>query len=119
MLDRKKLNKRLSRTFNQRITIKKREVEIVAGRKVDNWIDYYSCLSNPVELYGDELYQAINVKYKTTGVFEVRYCKLIEAMRFQEKNFALEYNGMLFDIYHIDYLKNDKHVVLLKVKRDD
>ena len=118
MLEIKTLNKRLARTFNQRIIIKKREVIIVNGRKVDKWVDYYSCLSHPTELYGDELYKAIQVKFKTTGIFEVRYCQLIEDMRFHEKDYALEYNGILFDIYHIDYLKNDKFVVLLKVKRE-
>ncbi len=118
-MNKKLLNKRLSRTFKRRITIKKREINIIGGRQVETWSDYYSCLSNPTELFGDELYQAINVKYKTTAVFEVKSCKLIEEMRFKEKEFALEYNEMLFDIYHIDYLKNDGHVAIIKVKRND
>ena len=119
MLDQKILKKRLQRKFDQRITIKKRKVEIKADREVVTWENYYSCLSNPIELYGAELYNAINIKFNSTAVFEVRYCKLIEAMRFKEKEFSLEFNGMIFNIYQIDYLKNDKFVATIKAKRVD
>ncbi|MDB8552160.1 phage head closure protein [Turicibacter sanguinis] len=114
MLDQKILKKRLQRKFDQRITIKKRNVEIKAGREVVTWENYYSCLSNPTELYN-----AINIKFNSTAVFEVRYCKLIEAMRFKEKEFSLEFNGMMFNIYQVDYLKNDKFVATIKAKRVD
>lgn len=119
MLDQKMIQKRLRRKFDKRIIIKKRQIEIVAGREVVNWVEYYPCGSNPTELYGTELYNAINVKLTSTAVFEVRYCKKIEAMRYREKEFALEYEGMMFNIYHVDYLKNDEFVAIIKAKRVD
>lgn len=119
MLDQKMIQKRLRRKFDKRIIIKKRQIEIVAGREVVNWVEYYPCGSNPIELYGTELYNAINVQLNSTAVFEVRYCKKIEAMRYREKEFALEYEGMMFNIYHLDYLKNDEFVAIIKAKRVD
>lgn len=108
------LKKRLARTYRSRITIKKRTVEIVNGRQVQKVEDYYNCACNPRELYSKELYQAINVKLENTALFEVRYCREVEKMRYNSKDFIVEFENHTFNIYQVDFLSNDNHVVLLR-----
>lgn len=101
-----------------RISIKKRLRQIENGREKEdlNGEDYYSCWATPIDLYGDELYQSLVGKLENVLIFEVRYCKKIKALRNQLKEYFVEFEGNRYEIYHINYKRNTKQKVLLKVK---
>ncbi len=101
-----------------RIKIKQRLKTIENGREKEdlNGKDYYDCWATPIDLYGDELYQALTVKLENILIFEVRYCEKIKALRNNLKDYFIEYDGDRYEIYHINYKRNTKEKVLLKVK---
>lgn len=101
-----------------RIAIKKRLRQIENGREKEdlNGEDYYSCWATPIDLYGDELYQSLAGKLENVLIFEVRYCKKIKELRNQLKEYFVEFEGNRYEIYHINYKRNTKQKVLLKVK---
>lgn len=101
-----------------RIAIKKRLRKIENGREKEdlNGEDYYNCWATPIDLYGDELYQALNVKLENVIIFEVKYCNKIKSLRNKLKDYFIEYEGERYEIYHINYKRNTKEKVLLKAK---
>ncbi|WP_297520500.1 phage head closure protein [uncultured Clostridium sp.] len=103
--------------MDTRIEIKKREKEIIDGRSKENLKPYYKCWCELLELFGKELYEAINIKYENTLVFKVRYCKKIKEMRKSNKSdFLVVCDGIEYDIYQIDFKQNKKDWVYLKAK---
>ena len=104
-----------------RIEIYKKNQSVVSGRTVEAAPTlYYAPLPiNVSNLYGAELYGALDIRLENTIVFEVRYCKLIAAMRTRLKEFYIVYAGDKYDIYAVDFRNNDKQFVLLKANRKD
>ncbi len=74
---------------------------------------FYSCWCGILQLYGTELYQAINIKLENTIIFKVRYCKLLEQLQ-DKKEYKVEYKGHIYKIYYSDFAKEYKKYVLLK-----
>lgn len=98
-----------------RIQIKRRSTQIVDGRKTDETLNpYYSCYAETRDLFGQELYDALNVKLENTIVFKVRYCKQIKSMKPHVKEFAIEYDGDIYDLYAMDFGNGDHAHVFLK-----
>lgn len=112
------INKDLMRTYNTKINIKKCVKTVINGRQDESLEDYFTCWCNPKELYGKELYEAINMKVTNGLVFEVRYCEKIRAMREEivkkKARFTIEFDGCTYDIYYMDFKNNSRDIVLIK-----
>ena len=104
----------LAKTFHTKIKIQKKVKTIENGRPKEKLVDYFECWCNPKELYGKELYEAINIKLNSVLVFEVRYCNKIKEMRKDAKNFVIIFDEQQFDVYYIDFKNNSKDIVLIK-----
>lgn len=103
-----------------RIRIFQRQSSTEAGRRVEKEPKlFYSCWCEVSDLYGNELYKALEIRLENTAVFEVRYCQRIKEMKRKLKDFFVEYEGDRYDIYASDFKKNDKQKVLLKANRTD
>lgn len=74
---------------------------------------YKNCWCELLQLYGTELYEAINVKLENTLVFKVRYCKLLEQLQ-DKSEYKVVYNNRVYKIYYSDFSKYYKKHVLLK-----
>ncbi|MGL4761877.1 MAG: phage head closure protein [Sarcina sp.] len=103
--------------MNTRIEIKIRSSEIVDGRWQESTKLYYKCWCAPLEVYGKELYEAINNKHENALTFKVRYCNKIKNMRktLKEK-YLVVFEGVEYDIFYIDFKGNSKDWVYLKAK---
>lgn len=100
--------------MNNRISIKKVEDKIVNGRRQSHIeTDFYNCWSEVLSLYGEELYEAINVKLENTVKFRIRYCKKAEELAYKDK-FIVCFKGHKYKIYYVDFMKYDKKYVVLK-----
>lgn len=103
-----------------KIDILKRDRETVAGRQHTTLNDYYTNVwATPVDLYGTEVYEALNVKLENVVIFEVKYCKKIEQLRAHCKEYVLRYKGESYDIYATSFKKNEKTTVILRANRND
>ena len=101
---------------------RKRRLDVIDGRQQQDpeGTPYYSNVwATPTELYGEELYQALNVKLTETIVFKVRYCQKIAAMRGNLKDFFVveKATDFRYRIYSINFMGNTKTWVLLKCSR--
>ncbi|UBK72393.1 phage head closure protein [Clostridium perfringens] len=102
--------------MNNRISIKKLEDKIVNGRRQKGVaIDFYNCWAEILDLYGQELYEAMAMKLENTVIFKVRYCKKLEELRDKE-NFIVEWQGRQYEIYYPDFLGYKKDFIKLKCK---
>lgn len=103
-----------------KIDILEKREEIDEGRGHESYIDYYNNVwATPIDLYGNEIYAALNAKLENTVVFEVRYCKKTKALQAHCKKYVIRYENELYDIYHVSLKKNDKTTVLIKANRID
>lgn len=102
-----------------RIKILKKREEIIEARGHATYEDYYKTWATPIDLYGNEIYEALNAKLENVIIFEVRYCRKIEALQAHCKEYRVEYKGELYDIYATSFKKNEKTRVLLKTNRID
>ncbi|GAA0073182.1 hypothetical protein UT300004_11330 [Clostridium sardiniense] len=100
--------------MNERIEIKKIKEVVVKGRRTkSDPLPFYSCWAEVLNLYGKELYEAINNKLENTVIFKVRYCRELEDLRNKE-NFIVVWRGRKFNIYYPDFLNYRKDFIKLK-----
>ncbi|MGY5237921.1 phage head closure protein [Clostridium tertium] len=103
--------------MDSRISIKKKNKVIVNGRWQETLEDYYNCWCTPMDLYGKELYDAINIKYENVLVFKVRYCNKVKDMRTTEKSkFTVVFESVNYEVYQVDFKANLKDYVYIKAK---
>lgn len=101
-----------------RIKIMKHQYATEGGRKKEiEPIEHHSCWCDIKNLYGNELYKALEIRLENTIIFEVRYCKKIKEMQQHLKEFFVEYEGEKYDIFASDYKQNDRQYVQLKANR--
>lgn len=101
-----------------RIKIYRKNVEIVDGRRVEQESTlHYETWCEVGNLYGQELYSAIDIRLENTIVFEVRFCKKIRELRENLKKYFIEYEGLEYDVYATDFRGNEKKYVQLKANR--
>lgn len=103
-----------------RIKIYKRNWKLEGGRRQD--LDptmHYETWCDIRNLYGKELYEALDIRLENTIVFEVRYCKKIKEMQQHLKEYFIEFEGEKYDIYASDFRRNERHYVQLKANRKD
>lgn len=98
---------------NGRIEITKEATTRVNGKPITEDKKFYGCWTEILQLYGQELYQAINIKLENTMVFKVRYCKLLEQLQNKER-YKVIYNNNTYDLYYSDFAMYPKQYVLLK-----
>lgn len=96
-----------------KISIKKNEWDKANHEIVEN--HFYTCWAKVLDLIGNELYNAINIKLENTIVFEVRYCKLLEELR-NKNDFVIYFNNHKYSIYQPDFLGYGKRYIRLKCK---
>lgn len=90
------------------------------GRKKENESKlHYETWCDIGSLYGQELYNALDIRLENTIIFEVRYCRKIKEMRQHLKEYFIEYNGEKYNIYAIDFRKNEMQYVQLKANKID
>lgn len=103
-----------------KIDILKKVEEVDAGRAHVGYKDYYNSVwATPTDLYGSEIYDALNVKLENTIAFEVRYCQKIKRMQTHCKDFYIRYEGDLYDVYHVSLKRNEKIKAIIKANRID
>lgn len=100
-----------------RINILKKSETVTEGRGKAEYNDYYTTWATPIDLYGNEIYAALNAQLENTIIFEVRYCRKIKALQAHLKQYRIEYEGERYEIYHASFKKNEKTKVLLKANR--
>lgn len=102
--------------LNHRISIKKLEEKIINGRRQNlEEVNFHDCWADILDLYGQELYEAINAKLENTVIFKVRYCKKLEVLRNKE-NFIVTWKSHKYEIYYPDFLGYKKDYIHLKCK---
>lgn len=101
-----------------RIKIMRRKFNDSPGRREESKPEeFYAAWCDVKSLYGKELYAAISIDLKSTVVFEVRYCRKIKEVWKNLKEFVVEYDGDLYDLYAADFKKNEREKVQLKANR--
>lgn len=78
---------------------------------------FYSTWCDIGSLYGKELYEALSIELHSTVIFEVRYCRRIKEVWKNLKEFVIKYDGDIYDIYAVDFKRNDREKVQLKANR--
>lgn len=78
---------------------------------------FYSPWAEIGDLYGKELYAALEIGYQDTRVFKVRACKKVKEVYRDTREFCIRYDGAMFDIYAAELVKKERDFVQFKVKR--
>lgn len=100
--------------MNERIKIYKQEEKIEKGRRqVSSPILFYECWAEIKNLYGQELYGAINNKLENTIIFKIRYSLELEEL-INKDSFIVEWRNRKFKIYYPDFLNYKKRFINLK-----
>lgn len=102
-----------------KIKIYKKVRAVVDGRGQDTGEEYYNPWATPLDLYNEEVYEALNAKLENVAIFEVKWCKKIEALRQHKKDYYIEFGGEKYDIYAANFKANSKTKVVLKANRID
>lgn len=73
-----------------RIEIYRKNYSIVSGRRVEEEPTlHHKAWCEIGNLYGSELYGALDIRLENTIIFEVRYCKAIKAMQQHLKDYYI------------------------------
>lgn len=102
---------------SKRIKIFRRHREITGGRQKETEEMFFSCWCEIKQLYGTELYKALEIRLQNVIVFETRYCKKINEIRKKMKDYFIEYDGEKYELYAVDFKNNDKQYVQLKANQ--
>ena len=96
------------------IKITKKEETRVNGKPIFTDTIFRECMAEIQDLYGNELYQALQTEMQNTIVFKVRYCKEMDLLRTHKQDYRVIYQGVEYNIYQVDYGKYAKKYVLIK-----
>ena len=103
-----------------RIKIYRRNRKLEAGRQQEQEPTlHYETWCEIGNLYGSELYEALDIRLENTIIFECRYCRKIKEMQQHLKEFYIEFEGEKYDIYTSDFRRNERQYVQLKANRHD
>lgn len=102
---------------SKRIKIFRRRREITGGRQKETEELFFLCWCEIKQLYGTELYKALEIRLQNVIVFETRYCKKINEIRKKMKDYFIEYDGEKYELYAVDFKNNDKQYVQLKANQ--
>lgn len=62
----------------------------------------YSCYADVRDLYGKELYEALELGLKSTAVFRVRYCRAVKSICRDLKKYVAVWDGEEYNLYAHD-----------------
>ena len=83
-----------------RIKFYKRNKSLENGRQQEKEPTlFYEAWCEIRNLYGQELYEALDVRLENAIVFEVRYCRRIKEIKAHAKDFLIEFESDRYDIY--------------------
>lgn len=74
----------------------------------------YVCYAEVRELYGKELYDALELGLKETAVFRVRFCRKVKEICRELKKYRVIYDGLEYNLYAYDSGASDRRYVDLK-----
>lgn len=98
------------------VTIEKRNSSLENGRRVETWDAYFRCWVDIKNLYGQEVYSALQAGFENVINFETRFCKKLDAMN--TKNFRVNWDGRIFKMLHVDYLGYKKNKIIIKAQEN-
>lgn len=98
--------------MTERIKIEKRTIIYSGGKKLEQWDEYYSCWAYCNNLFGKELYNAMQVKQENLINITVRYCKVLDNLN--TKDYRIVWNNKTFNINLVDYHGFNKEKVTFK-----
>lgn len=93
--------------------IKPEEVRVKGKPTYVNKI-FRECVAEIMDLYGQELYNAMAMQLENTVIFKVRYCKVMDILRTEKKDYKIKYNNETYSIYQCDFAKYPRQYVILK-----
>ena len=96
------------------IKITKKEETRVDGRPVFEDVVIRECVADIQDLYGIELYQAMQTELQDTVIFKIRYCRDMEKLRTNKQDYRVIYNGIIYNIYQVDVAKYPRRDVVIK-----
>ncbi len=96
------------------ITIQKREKTVVKGRSEETWEDYHRTWCDVKSLYGKELYDSLEVDLQNVIKFETRYCQKLAGLN--TKEYRVEWDGVYYNIIHVDYLDFRKQKLIIRAQ---
>lgn len=96
-----------------RIEITKTIETRVDGKPIKSNSPFYSPWCEILQLYGTELYEAINIKLESVMIFKVRYCEQLKQLQ-DKAEYKIIFNGNIYKLYYSDFAKYPKKYVLLK-----
>ena len=96
------------------IKITKKEETRANGRPTFEDVTFRECYAEIQDLYGTELYQAMQTELQNTIMFKVRYCKVMDELRTNKADYRVIYQDVEYNIYQVDYAKYNKQYVLIK-----
>lgn len=103
-----------------KIKIYKKQHKIINGRREEaEPILHHNPWCDIKNLYGQELYSALDIRLENTIVFEVRCCKKVKEMQQHLKEYFIEFEGEQYDIYASDFIRNERQYVQLKANRTE
>lgn len=79
------------------------------GILVSNWY------AEVLNLYGNELYSALNIDMQNMLIFKIRYSKKLEEL-LKSNDWKITYNNSTYDLYYADFSKEPYKYVHLKCK---
>lgn len=99
--------------MDYKIEIKKNVWDQTTHKYIE--VGFYICWAKVLDLFGAELYNAINIKLENTIVFKIRYFYLLEELR-EKNNFVIYFQGHKYEIYQPDFMAYNKRYIKLKCK---
>lgn len=101
-----------------RIKIYRIVMEQTGARKEErDPVLHHEAWCDVADLYGQELYDALNVKLEDTASFKIRYCKKVREVMKSMKDYFIEYEEDRFEIYAKSFFRNEKQYVIFKCKK--
>lgn len=99
-------------TLNNRIHIMKKLNIVENGFRKYDLEEFHSVWCRIQELYGKELYEAVNVKLENTLKFKIRYSTKLKDLN--TKDYIIKWQDKEYNIIHVDYMNYNKKDIVIK-----
>lgn len=103
--------------MREKLTIEKRNIEIIKGIKKETWNFYYFCHAELLDLYGAEKYSAFSVKLENSIKFRCRYSELLKKLIGNTKDHRVTWNEEPYNLIFVDGMKGSKTEIILQANK--